>query len=96
MPRREPRPEAASGADETPPLLEPKAHDERSVFTPASLLREARRQRRLPESVVPVGTSVRMVDLTYGHLVSGSELDARRRLDEWVKNVPRDHVAQSE
>ena len=37
-----------------------------------------------------------MVDLTYGHLVSGSELDARRRLDEWAKNVPRDHVAQSE
>jgi integrase len=26
-----------------------------------------------------MGTSVRMVDLTYGHLVSGSELDARRR-----------------
>jgi integrase len=31
-----------------------------------------------------MGTSVRMVDLTYGHLVSGSELDARRRLDEWA------------
>lgn len=28
------------------------------------------------------GTSVRMVDLTYGHLVSGSELDARRRLGQ--------------
>ena len=54
MPRREPRPEATSGADDvTPPLLECKAHGERSVFTPASLLREARRQRRLPESVVP-------------------------------------------
>ncbi len=32
-----------------------------------------------------MGTSVRMVDLTYGHLVSGSEFDARRRLDEWAR-----------
>jgi integrase len=36
-----------------------------------------------------MGTSVRMVDLTYGHLVSGSELEARRRLNEWAKSVPR-------
>lgn len=43
-----------------------------------------------------MGTSVRMVDLTYGHLVSGSELDARRRLDEWAKSVPRDRAAQDE
>jgi integrase len=43
-----------------------------------------------------MGTSVRMVDLTYGHLVSGSELDARRRLDEWAKNVPRERAAQDE
>jgi uridine phosphorylase len=34
-------------------LLEPKAHGEPSVFTAANLLREARRQRQLPESVVP-------------------------------------------
>jgi hypothetical protein len=41
-----------------------------------------------------MGTSFGMVDLTYGNLVSGSELDARRRLDEWAKNVPRDRAAQ--
>jgi uridine phosphorylase len=41
------------GADEIPPLLEPKAHGEQSVFTAANLLREARRQRQLPEVVVP-------------------------------------------
>jgi hypothetical protein len=37
-----------------------------------------------------------MVDLTYGHLISGSELDGRRRLDEWAKSVPRDRAAQDE
>ncbi|HET6171750.1 MAG TPA: nucleoside phosphorylase [Gaiellales bacterium] len=40
-------------ADERPPLLEPKAHGETSVFTASNLLREARRQRDLPESSVP-------------------------------------------
>jgi uridine phosphorylase len=53
MPAREPGREAGSGADEIPPLLEPKAHGEPSVFTAANLLREARRQRELLESVVP-------------------------------------------
>jgi hypothetical protein len=28
------------------------------------------------------GTSTRMIDLTYGHLLAGHEQDARRRLDE--------------
>jgi len=39
---------------------------------------------------------VRMVDLTYGHLVSGSELDARRRLDEWPKSVPQSQAVRDE
>jgi uridine phosphorylase len=41
------------GADEAPPLFEAKPHAERSVFTAASLLREARRQRHLPDTRVP-------------------------------------------
>ena len=54
MPTGEPRPQAAAaGADEIPPLLELKAHGEPSVFTAANLLREARRQRQLPEVVIP-------------------------------------------
>lgn len=35
------------------PLFEAKAFDEPSVFTPTSLLREARRQKDLPETSVP-------------------------------------------
>ena len=41
------------GADEPPPLFEAKLHAERSVFTATSLLREARRQRHLPDTRVP-------------------------------------------
>jgi uridine phosphorylase len=41
------------GADELAPLFEAKPHAERSVFTAASLLREARRQRHLPDTRVP-------------------------------------------
>jgi uridine phosphorylase len=44
---------ARPGADEPAPLLEAKPHAERSVFTAASLLREARRQRHLPDTRVP-------------------------------------------
>jgi uridine phosphorylase len=36
-----------------PPLLSPKRYDERSQFQVENLLREARRQRRLPELPVP-------------------------------------------
>ena len=43
-----------------------------------------------------MGTSVRMVDLTCGHLIAGSELDARRRLDEWAKSVPRTRAVSDE
>jgi uridine phosphorylase len=43
----------ASEPRELAPLLEPKPLDEPSVFAAANLLREARRQRRLPESTVP-------------------------------------------
>ena len=42
-----------SAADEIPPLFEHKPLGERSVFTASNLLREARRQRQLPESCVP-------------------------------------------
>jgi uridine phosphorylase len=48
-----PDPIAAAVAPENPPLLEEKSHAERSVFTAANLLREARRQRRLPEFTAP-------------------------------------------
>jgi uridine phosphorylase len=36
-----------------PPILRDKHHDVPSAFTPESLLREARRQKRLPEARVP-------------------------------------------
>jgi RimJ/RimL family protein N-acetyltransferase/uridine phosphorylase len=36
-----------------PPILRGKAHQEESVFTAGNLLREARRQRHLPEARVP-------------------------------------------
>jgi uridine phosphorylase/SAM-dependent methyltransferase len=36
-----------------PPILRGKAHEEASVFTAGNLLREARRQRRLPQFRVP-------------------------------------------
>lgn len=44
--------EDADGPTGTP-LSETKAYDESSVFTPESLLREARRQKGLPEMSVP-------------------------------------------
>jgi uridine phosphorylase len=48
----EPHP-ARSGEQPVAPLLAPKSHGERSVFTASNLLREARRQRGLAEQVVP-------------------------------------------
>ncbi|MGD9704637.1 MAG: nucleoside phosphorylase [Acidimicrobiia bacterium] len=39
--------------DEASPLLRAKAYDEPSVFDPANLLREGRRQRRRPDIPVP-------------------------------------------
>lgn len=36
-----------------PPILSEKYHDAASVFTPENLLREARRQKRVPDSPVP-------------------------------------------
>ena len=42
-----------SGPPKIAPLLLPKRHHERSVFTAANLLREARRQRGLAEVAVP-------------------------------------------
>ncbi|MEY4010464.1 MAG: hypothetical protein RLZZ93_1156 [Actinomycetota bacterium] len=38
---------------ETSPLLRAKAYDEPSVFEPANLLREGRRQRGRPDIAVP-------------------------------------------
>jgi uridine phosphorylase len=46
-------PIATTATAEIPPLLEEKPHGEPSVFTAANLLREARRQRQLPEFAVP-------------------------------------------
>lgn len=43
-----------------------------------------------------MGTSARMIDLTYGHLVSGSVINARQRLDEWAKSVPQSRAASNE
>ena len=40
-------------SDDLPPLYRPKATAEPSVFRVEALLREARRQRRLPEQLVP-------------------------------------------
>jgi uridine phosphorylase len=40
-------------SDETSPLLHAKAYDEPSVFQPANLLREGRRQRHRPDVPVP-------------------------------------------
>ena len=37
----------------TPPILADKHHDAASVFEPANLLREARRQKGLPAADVP-------------------------------------------
>lgn len=34
-----------------------------------------------------MGTSLRMIDLTYGHLVRGSEEAARARLDAFTKEA---------
>lgn len=40
-------------SDEAPPILAGKRHGAPSVFTPEGLLREARRQKALPEAPVP-------------------------------------------
>jgi uridine phosphorylase len=42
-----------SPGESNAPLFEPKAHHEQSVFTPTALIREARRQKELPEQGVP-------------------------------------------
>lgn len=42
-----------TGVMDLPPLLDAKAYDEPSVFEPVNLLREARRQRGLPNVPVP-------------------------------------------
>ena len=39
--------------EQVPSILAPKRHDAASVFKPENLLREARRQRRLPDESVP-------------------------------------------
>lgn len=46
-------PPKRGSASATPPLLLHKHHDEPTVFTPANLLREARRQKSLPPARVP-------------------------------------------
>jgi len=41
------------GRADTPPILQHKDYHQRSVFAPENLLREARRQKGLPEQTVP-------------------------------------------
>ncbi len=62
------------------PLLEAKAYDESSVFTPASLLREARRQKDLPATPVPAVCLLDPDGDIVDHLV---ETDTARRDPEW-------------
>ena len=42
-----------AGPPEVPPILAGKEHAAPSIFEPANLLREARRQKRLPDAAVP-------------------------------------------
>jgi uridine phosphorylase len=42
-----------TAADNSPPILRDKHHDQGSEFSPESLLREARRQKSLPDAQVP-------------------------------------------
>ena len=43
-----------------------------------------------------MGTSVRMLDLTYGHLVKGSEAVAKSRLDAYTSRASRASASDSE
>jgi len=69
-------PAGAPGPDDEPPLWRPKRHDESSVFVPQNLLREARRQRRLPDVRVP---EVCLLDPD-GDIVAGLVGSGRARL----------------
>jgi uridine phosphorylase len=74
----EPEPVTARpGAGEPAPLFEPKPHAEPSVFTAASLLREARRQRHLPDTRVP---PICMLDPD-GDLARHLQATGRARID---------------
>jgi hypothetical protein len=55
----------------------------RGVQTPVQTLK----QRRAYDVARYMGTSVRMLDLTYGHLVKGSEAVARERLDAFTNKA---------
>src|SRR5262249_22620711 len=43
----------SAGPSNTPPILAGKEHAAPSVFEPANLLREARRQKRVPDLAIP-------------------------------------------
>ena len=65
----------------TPPILAEKHYQAPSVFTPASLLREARRQKGAGKSAVP---AVCLLDPD-GDIVRMLQADGRaRRHDDWV------------
>ena len=61
-----------------PPILADKVHGEPSVFRPESLLREARRQKDLPDHLAP---RVCILDPD-GDIVRRLKADGRARLDE--------------
>lgn len=67
--------------DDQSPLLRNKAHDEPSVFTAASLLREARRQRRLGTRSVPAVCLLDPDGDVVRHLTGAG--DAQRH-DDWA------------
>lgn len=67
--------------DDTPPILRGKHHGAPSVFTPESLLREARRQKGAPLEPVP---DVCLLDPD-GDIVRRLRAEGRsRRHDGWV------------
>ena len=64
-----------------PPILKDKAHGAASVFKPAALLREARRQKRLPAGDVP---PLCILDPDGDVVRRLAETGRSRRLDAWA------------
>jgi uridine phosphorylase len=71
----------APAATPLPPLLAEKHYAEPSVFEPAALLRQARRQRRLPDGQAPAVCLLDPDGDVVRHLRGA---DRSRRLDSWA------------